>query len=211
MPAMKSYSRLRSADIKGLNDKAVVRRFVDQEKIDSLTRLEKTVVQKTIHQMKLDFALAALMSSDVMFAAGSEKALFERIDVLRSGPAEFGRGISSDFPDFMKDLLQIKFSMAILNQEGTVIPFGKWALDQSGIRGFVKSVSRTEHFMVAVNSSEHCAEVTIPKRIRRAAKCAILLSGARINLTPTELPDRINLPAGQILLLAAGQTAGESR
>lgn len=203
MPAMKSYAKLRSADIKGLNDKAVVRRFVQQEKIQSLSQLDPQTISRTILQMKLDFTLAALMSTDVMFAAGSELGLFERINVLCSGPAEFARGVTSDLPEFMSGLLKIKFSHAIFNCEGVVIPFGEWKPDKSGIRGYVKTEKSGNHLLVAVNNGKSAAKVKIPKRISLSNRGLVLLPGEAVEFKTAELPAELTLPAGQIMILCA--------
>ncbi|NCB38256.1 MAG: hypothetical protein EOM80_05740 [Erysipelotrichia bacterium] len=204
MPAMKSYARLRSNEIKGLNDKAIVRKFVEYEKLNSLNMIEPEVRKATVEMMKQDFALAALMSSDVMFAAGSEKGIFERIDVLKSGPAEFARGIDSDLPAFMKIILQIKFSDRLFNREGTVIPFGEWKADKRGIRGYVKSTPEGQHALIAVNnSSSETKTLRLPKRMLKSSICRIHLPGGNIETPTTGLPAIINLDAGKILIITS--------
>lgn len=201
MPAMKAYSRHRSEDIKDLNDKAIVRKFVEHENIHSLQQLSDSDRTAVIGHMKLDFALAALMSSDVMFAAGSENALFERIDVLRSGPAEFSRGIASDLPEFMQKILQIKASEPAFNVEGTVIPFGYWQPDQTGIRGYVKSTSAGKHVLVAANSAERPLACRVPKRMQQKTSSRVHVAGGY--LERGQLPENIELAAGQLAIITA--------
>lgn len=199
MPAMKSYARLRSSDVKGLNDKAVVGKFVEQEKIVSLTQLDAETLRQTLMQMKLDFALAALMSSDVMLAAGSELGLFERIDVRRSGPAEFARGISSDLPEFMATVLKIKSCYEITNCEGVVIPFGAWQSGQSGIRGYVKTDKTGNNLLVAVNNGTSPQRLRIPNRMKRAKNTFLILPGGKIKIAV--LPTHYELEPGKIIIL----------
>ena len=201
MPAMKAYSRHRSEDIRGLNDKAVVRKFVEYENIRSLQQLSDSDRAAVIGHMKLDFALAALMSSDVMFAAGSEDALFERIDVLRSGPAEFSRGIESDLPEFMRNILQIKASEPVFNVEGTVIPFGCWKPDLNGIRGYVKSTPDRQHVLVAVNNSDKPLSCRIPKRMQQKPSCRLHVAGGYLEYG--QPPASIELAAGQLAIITA--------
>ena len=201
MPAMKALARVRSAEVKGLNDKAIVRKFVQYEKLQSLRQLDLPTQSAVIEIMKLDFALTALMSSDLMFAAGSEKALFERIDVLRSGPTEFARSIDTDLPVFMSDILQIKFSHRAFNCEGVVIPFGSWQADKPGIRGYVKSPADGSHAMVAVNSGKNSDSIELPRRMRLSAKAAVYTANGHYQCAITELPAKIELKPGQILIL----------
>ncbi len=200
MPAMKAYSRLRSADISGCNDKAVVRKFVDQEKLHSLSQLPAEERQAVIALMKLDFAMAALMSSDLMFAAGSEKCLFERIDVLRSGPEEFARGIDSDLPAFMSDIIRIKASDSLFNHEGIVIPFGTWKPDQVGIKGFCKSAAG-RHVLVAVNTGSKIAKCRIPRRM--AGPCRIHTPEGYLPIDG--LPAQIEILPGQLAIITTGE------
>ncbi|PKL44841.1 MAG: hypothetical protein CVV41_05600 [Candidatus Riflebacteria bacterium HGW-Riflebacteria-1] len=201
MPAMKALARVRSAEVKGLNDKAIVRKFVQYEKLQSLRQLDLPTQSAVIEIMKLDFALAALMSSDLMFAAGSERALFERIDVLRSGPTEFARGIDSDLPQFISEILQIKFSHRAFNCEGVVIPFGSWQTDKPGIRGYVKSLPDGSHAMVAVNSGKSSGSIKLPRRMRLAAKASVYAADGHYQCAVAELPATIELKPGQILIL----------
>jgi hypothetical protein len=152
--------------------------------------------------MKLDFAIAALMSSDIMFAAGSENCLFERIDVLRSGPAEFACQVDSDLPAFMSDVLQIKASDNIFNCEGVTIPFGTWKPEQTGLRGFVKSAATGRHLLVAVNNGETPTECRVPGRIRAAGTYRIHTPDGFKPLD--HLPTGIGLDAGQLLIITTG-------
>ena len=169
MPAMKALAKIRSEEVKGLNDKAIVRKFVEYENIRLLQHLETEKVNEIFKIMELEFALTALMSTDLMFAAGSEKGLFERIDVLESNPENFAKGVDSDFPTFMKDILRIKKSSADFNREGTLIPFGQWKPDKFGCKGFVKSFAAGSHALVCVNNSKFDqVELHIPRRMQNA-------------------------------------------
>ncbi len=199
MPAMKAYSRLRSNDIKGMNNKAIVRQFVQYDNIHSLQQFDEATKKEVIAQMKLDFALSALMSTDLMFVAGSEKALFEANNVCNSTPDDFKKGIESDLPNFMQDTLNIKSSDEIFNCEGVVIPFGLWKLDQSGIRGFVKTAKNGKQAFVAVNNSNSTLNVKIPKRIRKVQKGYLHTSG---DVFEINIPKSIELPSRSVVVLS---------
>lgn len=201
MPAMKSYARLRSNDVKGMNDKAIVRQFVEREQIRSLKQLDESIAEKTILNMKLDFALAALMSSDVMFAAGSELGLFERIDVLKSGPQEFARGMESDLQDFFRKILDIKFAHPSLNNEGVVIPFGQWQPDKSGIRGYVKKDADGNVVMIAVNNGNSSQKIKLPNRMKNAGTFKIMTSDGSIDVANSEMPRSFELPSEKIAII----------
>ncbi len=201
MPAMKALARVRSAEVKGLNDKAIVRKFVQYEKLQSLRQLDLPTQSAVIGLMKLDFALTALLSSDLMFAAGSEKALFERIDVLRSGPAEFARGIDSDLPVFMSEIMQIKSSHKAFNSEGVVVPFGSWKADRPGIRGYVKSLADGSHAMVAANGGKASGSIALPRRMRKAKNVTIFTPGGHVTCRLADLPAGIELQPGQLLIM----------
>lgn len=199
-PAMKGLAKLRSDEVKGLNDKGIVRKFVEYEKITSLSELEEMTQQRVITLMKQDFALASFMSSDVMFAAGSEKALFERINVCDSNADSFKKGIESDLPGFMKTILRIKSSERIFNAEGVVIPFGAWKPEDNGIKGYLKSTDEGKHLLVAVNNANCDLECRIPKRMRKLGKgCVYSDKGRQI----TSLPQRMIISKGQILIITA--------
>jgi hypothetical protein len=136
-----------------------------------------------------------------MFAAGSEKALFERIDVLRSGPAEFARGIDSDLPVFMSEILQIKHSHKAFNSEGVVVPFGSWKADRPGVRGYVKSFANDSHALIAVNGGKESGSISLPRRMRQASKATIFTQNGHANCKLADLPESIELKPGQILIL----------
>ena len=202
MPAMKAFARVRRAEVAGLNDKAIVRKFVEHDGLRSLHQVSKIERQAAVTLMKLDFALAALMSSDLMFAAGSERCLFERIDVLRSGPAEFARGIDTDLPAFISELLQIKFSDQIFNCEGVLIPFGDWKPDKTGIKGFCKSTTAGRQLLVAVNTSEKPAVCRLPKRLTSAGSFRIHTSAGFLPVD--KLKTSIELLPGQLAIISSG-------
>jgi hypothetical protein len=201
MPAMKALARVRSDEVQGLNDKAIVRKFVQYEELQSISQLDQPTQNAVIELMKLDFALTAMLSSDLMFAAGSEKALFERIDVLRSGPAEFARGLDSDLPVFMSEILQIKFSHKAFNREGIVVPFGSWQADKPGVRGYVKSLADGSHALVAVNSGREIDNISLPRRMRSAINASIYTANGHVSCKIADLPASIELKPGQILIL----------
>jgi hypothetical protein len=169
MPAMKALAKIRSDEVKGLNDKAIVRKFVEYENIRLLQHLGSEKITEIFKIMELEFALTALMTTDLMFAAGSEKGLFERIDVLESNAENFAKGVDSDFPLFMKQIIEIKKSAQIFNAEGVLLPFGQWQPDKFGCKGFVKSGADGNHALVCVNNSKFDrVELQIPRRMQNA-------------------------------------------
>ncbi len=201
MPAMKSYAKLRSHQLKGFNNKALLRQFLEREKIDSLSKIGSPRETKRILElMKSDFLLSALMSSDLMFVAGSEKLLFAPVNVNSSTPADFAKGMDTDFPEFMKKVIDLKKSAKIFNSEGVVIPFGAWKKESYGLKGFCKSVDKKEHLCVITNTSEGVLEFTLPRRIREASEKYILMPGKKIK---ADLPDKIQInPATGIIIQA---------
>lgn len=198
MPAMKNYSRLRANDIKGMNNKAIVRQFVQYDNIHSVKQFDEYTRKEVIAQMKLDFALSALMSTDLMFVAGSEKALFESNNVCGSTPEDFAKGVESDLPNFMQDILNIKRSAEVFNCEGTIIPFGSWRTDQVGIRGYVKTTRTGKHTFVAVNNSDDPIEVKLPKRIRKASKGFVYTSADKMEIN---IPESISLEGLSVVVI----------
>jgi hypothetical protein len=145
------------------------------------------------------------MSSDVMFAAGSEKGLFERIDVCNSGPENFAAGISSDLPEFMRDLLKIKQSDLVFNQEGTVIPFGCWKPDQTGLKGYVKTCKDGRQALVCVNTdADQALSLRLPKRIRTADNLTILNAEGSHNIAG--IADEISLNPYQIMIITCNRS-----
>jgi hypothetical protein len=201
MPAMKAFAKIRSNEVKGLNDKAIVRKFVQYENIHSLSQLPPETIDEIISLMKIEFALAALMTSDVMFAAGSEKCLFERIDVCNSNADSFAQGINSDLPDFMKVTLRIKESVPVFYQEGVIIPFGEWKPDSFGLKGFVKTCDNGNQSLVCANTAktENCS-FRLPKRIRNAKQ--LRFHTAEGCFEPAEMPTQIDLGPQQLLIIS---------
>lgn len=174
MPAMKAYARIRSGDTAGLNDKAIVRLFTEYENTHSLSDIDRELQDQIVHHMKLDFIISTFLSSDLMFVAGTEKCLFKRTDVVNSTPSDFSSGIESDMPEFMKEVISIKHSCPMFNKEGVVIPFGKWKTGTSGIKGYLKSNSKDEHYVVAVNTDlNNKASFKLPKRMKVSDKLTI--------------------------------------
>jgi hypothetical protein len=139
------------------------------------------------------------MSTDLMFVAGSEKALFEANNVCNSTPEDFQKGVESDLPNFMQDTLNIKASDEIFNCEGVIIPFGLWKLDQAGVRGFVKTAKNGKQAFVAVNNSDDTINIKLPKRIRKAQK-GYLHTAA--DMAEIDIPESINLPALSVVVIS---------
>jgi hypothetical protein len=198
-PAMKCYARLRANDVQGLNDKAIARKFVEYEGISSLAKLAPERLERVAQFMMQDFTLAALMSTDSMFVAGSERALFERFDVCGSNHFSFENKAITPLPEHMARVLNIKKSAKIFNQEGVLLPFGNWLNEPFGLKGFVKSCG-TEHLLVCANQELQAMELRLPRRMRRKAQVKIYSSEGWQELAT---PEQITLQAGQSIILTA--------
>lgn len=169
MPAMKALARA-DADRYGsiTNDKALHREIVDRNGIVSLSQVSDALRHKVISLMKLDFLLACFMSSDLMFTAGSENGLIERINVLKTGPAEWTRGVQTDFPSFMKQLLRVRGGDTLFNTDGVLIPFGNWNRASVGIKGYVKRAEGRDLLVAANTDLDAPQPLKLPKCIREA-------------------------------------------
>lgn len=202
MPAMKAYSIIRSRDIVGMNDKAISRQFIQYEKITSLEDISAEKCDQIISLMKLDFILAALMTSDTMFAAGSEKALFEPVNVSCSSPENFKRAFASDFSEEMKSILKIKNTNAIFNCEGTIIAIGSWKKDNLGLKGYVKSIDKKTHLLVATNNNFHeMVSFVLPNRLKRCEKLYVIYGQEKCELFQSDFPERIEIPPQKAIIL----------
>jgi hypothetical protein len=203
MPSMKAFAALRSDELRGLNDKAIIRQFCEYEGISSVKQLKQAQRNQILKLMKLDFVLSALMSSDTMFVAGSEKALFKKVDVCSSGEADFELGIESDFPEFMREIIDIKFSNPIFNKEGAIIPFGSWEKGASGLRGYVKSCDKTNHLLVATNFDlENSVQIKLPRRFKNCKTITQFINIGFVEYAKSELPEIITIPAGSALIIS---------
>ena len=208
MPSMKAFAALRSEELKGLNDKAIIRQFCEYEGISSIKQLKQAQRNQILKLMKLDFTLAGLMTSDTMFVAGSEKALFKKVDVCCSDQSEFDLGIESDFPEFMKDVIKIKFSHEIFNKEGVIVPFGSWKKGSAGLRGYVKSCGRSEHLLVATNFDLHnSVQIALPNRIKACSKITQFTENGSTEFLLSEITEMITIPAGQALIITGKENS----
>lgn len=202
MPAMKAYSIIRNSDIVGMNDKAITRQFVQYDNINSLADIPAESCEQIISLMKLDFLLAALMTSDTMFVAGSEKALFKGVNVSYSSPNCFKQGFDSDFTEFMKVVFRIKTSNTIFNCEGAVIAIGSWSKDKLGLKGYVKSIDKQTHLLVATNTNFHeMVSFVLPNRLKRCEKLYIISDQEKRELLQSEFPERIEIQPQQAIIL----------
>ncbi len=204
MPAMRALTQLRAdryQDVDLNNPRAVLRRISEQEGLISCAALSAEERNAVVRRLALDFLLAAFLSTDVMFGAGSEHCLVEKVDVLRSGPDHFARGIRTELPALMKQLLQIKASDPLFNQEGTVMPVGNWKPGTASVKGYVRrSGSR---YLLALVSTDHQypQSFRLPEVFRRSARVAeYTLAGRRIS-AGRSLPRSIDIPPAAGLLL----------
>lgn len=171
MPAMKA---LALADAKKYgeisNDKALHREVVDRDGIRSLSQVSDDLRRRVVSLMKLDFLLTCFMSSDLMFTAGSEHALFERINVLQTGPEEWARGTRTEFPAFMKQLLRVRAGDPLFNIDGVLIPFGTWKRSPAGIKGYIKRVPGRDLLVAANMNLDEPQPLKLPDCIRRSER-----------------------------------------
>lgn len=201
MPAMRALSWLRVQELGTLNDKALHRKVVEWERINNLAQLPMEQRDDVIRLMKLDFMLAAFLSTDLMWVAGSERCLLERVDVLRSGSVQFFRGINSDLPAFMTAMLRAKASDEIFNTEGTVIPLGEWGRGTTGVRGYVRKVG-DRLCLVAVNIDlEASHECPLPKRLKASKNVNEITTLGWAKGLGTMLPPELVLAPGQGVIL----------
>ncbi|MBI3037819.1 hypothetical protein HYY75_02030 [bacterium] len=201
MPAMRALGVLRSESLGKLNDKALHRQIIERDGVKSLSQLSKDEQNNVVRLMKLDFLLAAFLSTDLMWVAGSEKCLLERVDVLRSGPNNFGLGINSDLFPFIATVLNARGSDLFFNREGVVIPFGEWRRGRVGCKGYVKRVGR-RICMVAVNNDlKNSSVCPIPTLLRAENRvCEIAPYGYRSGPTSC-ISSSLALEPGQGLFL----------
>jgi len=201
MPAMKALAELQTDRLGCLSDKALHRQVVERDRLLSLETLSADEKEKVVQLTKLDFLLAAFLSTDLMFVAGSERCLLESLDVLRSGPADFGRGIGSDLPEFMAELLKAKASDKLFASEGVTIPFGRWKRGEIGCKGYVRTSGR-RHLLVAVNTNlSQPAFFRLPKRIKKASALFGLAQGGRRGPLTGKIGPELALGPGQATVI----------
>ncbi len=169
MPAMKALALADGSRYGCIaNDKALHRKIVDTDKIRSLSQLSASLRERVIRLMKLDFLLACFMSSDLMFTAGSENGLLERINVLKTGTAEWSRGIQTELPSFMKQLIRVRTGDALFNTDGVLIPFGYWKRTSAGIKGYIRRTGERTLLVAANMDLDAPQPLKLPKCIREA-------------------------------------------
>ncbi len=204
MPAMKALANVRAETYGAIaNDKALHRQIVERDGIHSLADVSPQEREAVVHLMKLDFVLAAFMSTDLMFVAGAERGLIERVDVLRSGPGNFALGHESDLPAFMGSVIRMKFSDPLFNRDGKIFPFGDWARGKKGVRGYVRKTGKRT-LLVAVNTDlEHTADCPVPASMRRAKTVGEYSTSQVSEGTGAMLNHRIALQPGRALVMIA--------
>ncbi|NLI78676.1 MAG: hypothetical protein GX442_19830 [Candidatus Riflebacteria bacterium] len=201
MPAMKALAAVRPDTLGKLSDKALHRQVIERDGLLSLSQVEPGEREQVIRQMELEFVLAAFLSTDLMFVAGSELGLLEKVDVLRSGPAHFApRGIATGLPALMGKVLHAKAADPLFAAEGVILPFGEWRRGRGGCRGFVRTTG-TRHLLAAVNSDlARPAFFRLPKRVRSARRLAELTLEGWRPLTGSLGPE-LALGPGQATIL----------
>lgn len=202
MPAMKALA-LADGDRYGAitNDKALHREIVDINGICSLSQVPNALRDKVVSLMKLDFLLACFMSSDLMFTAGSEYGLVERINVLKTGPVEWARGVQTEFPSFMKQLLRVRTGDPLFNVDGVLIPFGNWKRSATGIKGYVKRAQGRDLLAAANTNIDVPLSLKLP-RCMREAKTVREISGDNFRESDGRtLPPEVMLAPGQGCIL----------
>ena len=202
MPAMNAYSVIRRENIKGMNDKAIIRQFVKYEGTKTISLLPQMDQDRIVHLMKLEFMLAALMTSDTMFVAGAEKALFEPVNVVESSPEDFKNGVDSDFSEFFKKIIDIKFSDKIFNTEGKIVPFGSWDKAIPGLKGYFKTTKDNKYLFIAVNTDlHHDVEMPIPERLKKTEKLEIVTPENTKKINTKDFTGPFYLEAGSAMII----------
>ncbi|MBF0498654.1 MAG: hypothetical protein HQM09_00860 [Candidatus Riflebacteria bacterium] len=201
MPAMRALARLRANELTGLNDKGIHRKLVEYDGVQGPYGLSEAEREGVLRLMKIEFTFAAFLSTDLMTGAGVERLLIERVDVLRSGPSHFARGIDTDFPSFVADLLRARRSDRLFCQEGVIMPFGRWESTAADVKGYVKRVGKRLLLIAGNVDLENAHDCNVPKRFREAGDVAQLsTTGTRMGRGKI-LPEKISLAPGQLLIL----------
>ncbi|MFZ2958417.1 MAG: alpha-amylase family glycosyl hydrolase [Candidatus Ozemobacteraceae bacterium] len=201
MPAMRALARLQAAHLTGLNDKGVHRQIVELDGIHGPKDISELEREDVLRLMKIEFALAALLSTDLMTGAGVERMLIERVDVLRSGPDHFAKGIDCDFSSFMSDMIRARQSDPLFCGEGVIMPFGAWEGTARGVKGYVKRVGR-RFLLVAGNTDlKQVHNFRIPRRFIEAGGISQLTTTGTRPGHGKLLPEELSLGPGQILIL----------
>lgn len=203
-PAMKSLALLRGQELGRLNDKALVRQVVEREHIHSLHDVNADCRRRILRLMELDFALAAFMTTDLMFVAGAEKGLLQKVDVLGSGPQDLELGIDSNVPDVMREMIHLRQAEPLLASEGVIIPFGNWSRSEPmACRGFVRRTN-SDYLLVAANMNlDQPQPCPIPRRFRQAKEILEVTAAGYAVGTAAQLPATVELPPGEGLILIA--------
>ena len=203
-PAMRALAMVRREQLQDVdlsNPKAVHRRIIEQDRLHGPRLLAPHELDEVSRLMALDFILASFLSSDLMLGAGNELALLERVDVLRSGPEHFARGVETDLGETMQVILQARASDPLFNTEGTIMPFGEWRQGQPGLKGYCRR-SGTRTIVVAVNTDQgNSLEFPLPKHLRQAAKVGALTPEGRVFNSGSKLPDHVLLSPLSALVL----------
>lgn len=201
MPAMKALALLRPKTLGTMNDKALHREVIERQKVKGVGGLPQGFQEKIPRLMKLDFILAALSATDLMFVAGSEKLLLERVNVMKSGPEEFSQGVETDLPDFIRQVIRIKASNSLFASEGIIVPFGHWKLSRTGAKGFVKTVGE-EILYVAVNTSlTETVQSPVPQRLKTSHDLYEYSTDGRVAFEADLLGETITLGPGQAVIV----------
>jgi hypothetical protein len=201
MPAMRALAWSRPDELGVLNDKALHRKVVEWDRLTNLGQLSIEERDQVVRLMKLDFVLAAFLSTDLMWVAGSERCLIERVNVLDSSPHHFSRGTTTEMPGFMTAILRARASHELFNSDGVIIPFGEWERGSIGLRAYVKVVG--EHCcLVAVNTDLYNTRVcAVPQRLKDAAR-VFELTMFGVSRGPGQiLKSDVTLQPGQALVL----------
>jgi hypothetical protein len=203
MPAMRAFSRLKCGELGHLNDKALHRQVVEYDRCTSVSQFSIEDREYVLHLMKLDFILSAFLSTDLMWVAGSEQALLERVDVLKSGPEHWSRGVKSDLPSFFTGVLRARSSDELFNMDGVVIPFGDWERGTVGVRGYVKRVGARICLVAANLNLFQAGECPIPEQMRALTLLKSLSPLGLRSGSGSDLGPSMHLEPGQAVILFA--------
>ncbi len=203
MPAMRAWSRLHPDRLARLNDKALVRQVCEWDGLRSPQQLAAGDRAKVDRLMQLDYLLAATVSTDVMWVAGSERMLLDRVDVCRSGPGDFAVGLDTETARFVGRFNAMRARVPLLNAEGLLMPFGSWRRGEVGLRGLVKKDAAGRVLQAAVNYDlVRPARFPVNARLRAAEAVVAVTAAALVPGRGADLPAELEIGPGQGVVLA---------
>lgn len=207
MPAMRALGRLQPDIFQYMNDRGIHREICERWGVTSLAQVSERERVQVLRLMRLGYLLTAFVSSDVMWVAGSERALLQRVDVCRTGPADFALGVEDGFAAFLGRINAWRRRLALANTEGLVVPLGSWGRGATGVRGFLRRSEEGLLLVLANEDLDRPVAVDLPATVRRAPTAWCLADDGLATGTGTDLPSTLTLAPGEALVVGTGDAA----